>query len=162
MGNSRLAQQTQGGIDDSDGCSDVLAVFGNQRVLSTEMGTEQFVCSIEQVEIHDTDPKAESPEDPWDAVTSSFGELGDQLKSTYRKVADDRGPDEDEIKSAFATLSGAWDQVAESISDALRDPATRSKLKKAASSFATAVGSTLSDLGAEFAPENPTERNEEE
>lgn len=91
----------------------------------------------------------------------SFGELGDQLKSTYRKVADDRGPDEEEIRSAFATLIGAWDQVAESISDALRDPETRSKLKTAASSFATAVGSTLSGLGAEFASEDAAESEEE-
>jgi hypothetical protein len=114
------------------------------------------------VEIHETDPTSESPNDPWDTVTSNFRELGDQLKSTYRKVADEGGPDEDEIRTAFATLIGAWDQVAESVSNALRDQATREKLKKAASSFATAVGSTLSDLGAEFSPDPSASAGEEE
>jgi hypothetical protein len=125
------------------------------------MGTEQFVGSIQQVEFHDTDPKTEDGVDPWDAVSSTFGELGDRLKSTYRRVADDRGPDEEEIRSAFATLIGAWDQVAESVSDALRDPETREKLKKAAGSFAAAVGSTLSDLGAEFGARDPDLSEEE-
>jgi hypothetical protein len=76
--------------------------------------------------------------------------LGDRLKDTYRRVAADRGPSEDDIKGAFATLVGAWDQVAESVTSALRDPVAREHLKKAASSFATALGSTISDLGDEF------------
>jgi hypothetical protein len=113
------------------------------------------------VKIHDTDPTADGAEDPWDSVSASFGELGDRLKSTYRKVADGNGPDEDEIRSAFGTLAGAWEQVAGSVSDALHDPETRSQLKKAASSFAIAVGSTLSDLGSEFAP-GKRDRSEEE
>jgi hypothetical protein len=72
------------------------------------------------------------------------------LKDTYRKVASDGGPTEDELKQAFATLAGAWDQVAASLSTALNDPDTRAHLKQAASSFATALGSTITDLGSEF------------
>ncbi|HEY6627651.1 MAG TPA: hypothetical protein VI193_01550 [Acidimicrobiia bacterium] len=102
------------------------------------------------METHDTDPKPEPEPDPWDTVSSEFGSLGDRLKDTYRKVASDRGPSEDDIKGAFATLMGAWDQVAESVTSALRDPVAREHLKKAASSFATALGSTISDLGDEF------------
>lgn len=75
-------------------------------------------------------------------------------------MADDNGPDEDEIRSAFATLVGVWDQVAESVADALRDPETRQHLKQAVSSFAIAVGSTLSDLGTEFS--QPSDSSEEE
>jgi hypothetical protein len=102
------------------------------------------------VEIHDTDPTTDPTNDPWDEVTDRFGELGHRLKSTYRKVADDQGPSEDEIKGAFATLAGAWDQIAESVSDILRDPETRDGLKRAAGSLASALGSTLSDLSSEF------------
>lgn len=83
-------------------------------------------------------------------MTNRFGELGNRLKSTYRKVADEQGPSEDEIKGAFATLAGAWDQIAESVSDILRDPETRDGLKRAAGSLASALGSTLSDLSSEF------------
>lgn len=80
-------------------------------------------------------------------MSSEFSSLGDRLKDTYRRVASDTGPTEDEIKDAFATLAGAWDQVAASFSTALNDPATRAHLKKAASSFAAALGTTITDLG---------------
>ncbi len=83
-------------------------------------------------------------------MTDDFGGLGRQLKDTYRKVAKDRGPSDDEIKKAFSTLAGAWDQVAESVSNALRDPDIRDQLKEAASSFATALGATITELGAEL------------
>jgi hypothetical protein len=36
------------------------------------------------------------------------------------------------------------------VTTALRDPEAREHLKQAASSFATALGSTISDLGDEF------------
>ncbi len=83
-------------------------------------------------------------------MSSEFSSLGDRLKDTYRRVASDTGPTEDEIKEAFATLAGAWDQVAASFSTALNDPATRAHLKKAASSFAAALGTTITDLGEEI------------
>jgi len=102
------------------------------------------------VETHDPDPKPDDGGDPWDTVTSEFGSLGDRLKDTYRQVSADRGPSEDEIKGAIATLIGAWDQVAESVTSALRDPEAREHLKKAASSFAAALGSTITDLGEEI------------
>jgi len=102
------------------------------------------------VETHDDDPTASEPTDPWDDVTSGFGSLGDRLKETYRKVASDSGPTEDEIKGAFATLIGAWDQMAESVTTALQDPETRDHLKEAASSFASALGETMSGLGNEI------------
>lgn len=76
--------------------------------------------------------------------------MGDRLRETYRKVASDSGPTEDEIKGAFATLIGAWDQIAESVTTALQDPDTRDHLKEAASSFASALGETMSGLGNEI------------
>lgn len=102
------------------------------------------------METHDSDPTTESPKDPWDEVSADFTGLGQQLKDTYRRVAKDRGPTDEEIKQAFATLAGAWDQVAESVTSALKDPDIREQIKESASSFATALGATLSEFGSEL------------
>lgn len=124
------------------------------------MSAEQFVGTIEQVQFHEPDPKAENGSDPWDEVSAQFRSLGDSLKNAYRKAADEGGPSEDEIKSAFATLAGAWDQVAESFGDALRDPETRDRIKEATSSFATALGATLADLGREIGRDGTDDADE--
>lgn len=116
------------------------------------MGPKELIGTIEQVETHEQDPKSGrgGETDPWAAVSGEVGELKGRLADTYRRVANDHGPSEDEIKEAFATLAGAWDQVAESVTTALRDPGVREKLKSAASSFADAFGATLSQLGSEL------------
>jgi hypothetical protein len=114
------------------------------------MGPEQLVGTIEQVETHRTDPTSDDKADPWDEMSSEFSSLGDRLKETYRKVAAEGGPTEDEIKGAFVTLVGAWDQVARAFTTALNDPDTRAHLKSAASSFAAALGATVSGLGDEL------------
>lgn len=90
------------------------------------------------------------PADPWATVGDEFRKLGDSLKDTYRNVADDQGPSEDEIREALTTLVQAWTQVAGSVGEALRDPEVRTTLKAAASSLATALGATISDLGDEL------------
>jgi hypothetical protein len=97
-------------------------------------------------------------------VTDDFGGLGQQLKDTYRKVAKDRGPSDDEIKQAFSTLAGAWSQVAESVSTVLTDPDIRQQLKEAASSLATALGATITELGSELkkATSSATPQEDEE
>lgn len=102
------------------------------------------------METHDPDPKTESPGDPWETASDDFAELRRQLKETYRKVAQDMGPTDEAIREAFSTLAGAWDQVSESLSIALKDPEIREQLKEAASSFATALGTTLSEFGSEL------------
>ena len=107
------------------------------------------------METHENDPTGNGAGDPWNDVTAELGSLGNRLRETYRKVADDRGPTEDEIKSAFSTLLGAWDQVAESVSAALNDPETRDHLKQAASSFASALGDTMSGIGDEIRKSSP-------
>ena len=93
-------------------------------------------------------------------MTADFGGISRRIRYTYSKVADDRGPTEEEIKTAFATLAGAWDQVAESVTTALRDPAIREQLKDAAGSIASAIGSTVTDLGSEL--RRDTDLTEEE
>lgn len=89
--------------------------------------------------------------DPWDTVGTEFRKLGHRLRETYRQVADDTGPAEDDVREALATLAQAWGQVAGSVGEALRDPEVRENLKAAATSFAGALGSTISDLSVELA-----------
>ncbi len=114
------------------------------------MGPEELVGTIEEVETHDNDPTSESRSDPWTTFQEEWSDLGEQLKDTYRKVATEEGPTEDEVRQAFATLAGAWGQVAESVSEALNDPDVRRRLKEAGSAFAMAIGRTISDLGTEL------------
>jgi hypothetical protein len=114
------------------------------------VGAEQLVGTIEKVETHQPDPTSQPEADPWETVSTEFSSLGDRLRETYHRVASEGGPSEEEIKDAFATLMGAWDQVAASFSNALNDPETKAHLKKAASSFAAALGATFTDLGDEL------------
>ncbi len=102
------------------------------------------------METHENDPTTEESTDPWTTFQGRFEGLGDQLKDTYRKVASEGGPSEEEIKEAFGTLLGAWEQVAESVTTALQDPEVRLRLKEAASSFATAMDTTIRELGSEL------------
>jgi hypothetical protein len=90
------------------------------------------------------------PEDPWDTVAAQVRSLGQSLQETYRQVADEGGPSEDEVREALAVLVGAWNQVAGTVGSALQDPDVRHQLKLAATSFATAVGNTIADLGVEL------------
>jgi hypothetical protein len=112
------------------------------------MGTEELIGTIEQVEPHGEDPTIET--DPWDVVAEEFRSLGTRLRDNYRQVADEHGPSEDELRQAFATLAGAWSQVAESVGEALRDTEVRRRLKHTVSALATALGTTISGLGVEL------------
>ncbi|MGB7860530.1 MAG: hypothetical protein WBM90_08535 [Acidimicrobiia bacterium] len=112
------------------------------------------------METHDQDPKAKRDADPWESVSTDFSGIGKRLRETYRKVADETGPSEEEIKQAFGTLAAAWDQVSESVTTALRDPDLREQIKEAVGSFASAVGSTITELGSEL--RHYRDSNEEE
>ena len=114
------------------------------------MGSEQLVGTIEEVETHDPDPTTSDRTDPWDRVSGDVTELGARLRETYREAAGDRGPSEEEIKDAFGTLSEAWSQMASSVAVALKDPEVRDHLRRAASSIASALGRTISELGSEL------------
>jgi hypothetical protein len=120
------------------------------------------------VETHQNDPTRDDPGRQWDTFHNEFGGLGDRIKDTYRKVAGESGPSEEEIRAALGTLLGAWDQVAESVSTALQDPEVRQRLKDAASSLAAAVGTTISELGTELTeaerwrPTSPEQSSDED
>jgi hypothetical protein len=127
-----------------------VAIGSNHGVPATEVGAKQLVGTIEEVETHDQDPTTEDDRDPWTTFHDEFGGLGDRLRDTYRKVANGAGPSEQEIKEAFGTLLGAWNQVAESVTSALEDAEVRQRLKTATASLAAAVGATISELGSEL------------
>lgn len=113
------------------------------------------------METHENDPRSEEGTDPWNTFHEEFGGLGDRLKDTYRKVKSEDGPTEEEIKDAFGTLMGAWNQVADSVTTALQDPEVKERLKAAASSFASAVGNTITELGSELREsDGPTSEEE--
>lgn len=127
-----------------------MTIRSDDAVPSPEVGAEELVGTIEEVEPHENDPTSDRQVDPWTEVETEFSELGDQLKDTYRRVRSEGGPTEGEVKEAFSTLASAWNQVAASVSSAIQDPEVRQKLKDAGSAFATAVGRTISDLGDEL------------
>ena len=129
---------------------DVVPIGGERGVLAPEVGTKQLISTIQEVKTHGSDPTTGEATDPWDTVQDEFGDLGRRLKDTYAKVASEGGPSEEEIKDAFGTLLGAWNQVAESVTTALENPEVRQHLKAAAGSLASALGNTINDLGAEL------------
>ncbi|HSK06377.1 MAG TPA: hypothetical protein VK990_02570 [Acidimicrobiia bacterium] len=102
------------------------------------------------METHRPDPTSDETTDPWDDLSSELSSLGERLRLIYKKVASEDGPTEGEIRSAFATLAGVWDQMAESLSAALDDPQTRAQLRRAAASLAAALGASISGLGEEL------------
>jgi hypothetical protein len=123
------------------------------------VSTKQLIGTIEKVEQHEPDPKTPEADDPWKTVSSQFESLGGHLRETYQRVADGTGPSDDEVKGAFSTLAGAWNQVAGTFAEAFQDPGTLERLKTTASSLAAALGTTLSQLGQEI---TKIDRDEEE
>lgn len=83
-------------------------------------------------------------------MNAELGALGNRIRDTYRRVASEDGPTEDEIKQALATLAGAWGHVAGSVSAALEDEEVKYRLRQAAGSFASALGATITELGREL------------
>ena len=160
MGHSRFAQQRECRIDDPQRGPEVRPIGADHGVPSPVVGPKQLIGTIEQVETHQPDPTSNESVDPWETASSDFSSLGDRLRDTYRRVASEGGPSEDELKNAFATLLGAWEQVAASLSTALNDPDTRAHLKRAAGSFAAALGATITDLGSEFEGKTPAHGEE--
>ncbi len=79
-----------------------------------------------------------------------MGDLGRRLRDVYQAVADESGPSEGDIRDAFATLIGAWNQVAGTLTNAFQDPEVRGHLKSAAGALTEAVGATLRGLGDEL------------
>lgn len=101
--------------------------------------------------MNDDPGRSEWPDDPegsgpWSDLTDDLLGLTDRLRGTYRRVADETGPSEAEVREAFTTLAGAWNQLAGAVGVAIQDQEVRDHLKKAASSLANAVAASLSEF----------------
>ncbi len=89
-------------------------------------------------------------DDAWTELSLRFRELGDALRTQYRKVSDDAGPGEAEIADALRTLGSAAETLLASVGSALRDPEVRRRLKETAAGFVSALGVTFDELGREL------------
>ncbi|CAN5775885.1 hypothetical protein BH23ACT5_BH23ACT5_20250 [soil metagenome] len=98
--------------------------------------------------------------EPWSDLTDELNALTDKVRVTYRRLADESGPTEEEIHQALGTLAGAWQQVAGSVTEAVADPEVRTHLKRAGSSFLSAVVAGLGELAS--SPKPGDEDGEEE
>lgn len=110
------------------------------------MSSKKLVGTIEQVEIHESDPIDNVDDDPWDRLADEFASLGEKLKSRYREVAGTEGPTDEELKAALRTLGGAWDRVADAVTAAMKDEEVRRSVKQTANSLAEAIGAAFNEI----------------
>lgn len=82
----------------------------------------------------------------WSELTEDLLVLSDKVRGTYRRAVEESGPTEEEVRDAFRTLAGAWNQLAGSVGAAFQEPETKDHLKKAATSLVNAVGASLAEL----------------
>lgn len=107
------------------------------------------------------DDHSRSSDGAWSDLTDDLLGLTERLRSTYRRAAAEDGPSEEDVRAAFHTLAGAWNQMAGSVATAIQDPEVRGHLKKAASSLVAAVSATLSEFSpAGETPDAPDEPDE--
>jgi hypothetical protein len=114
------------------------------------------------VETHDNDPREdahreEAPEDPWAQASEQFSVIGSKLRDRYREIVGEDGPAEEDVRRAFTTIGSAARSLADSIGDSMRDPEVRDQVKEATSTFFSAIGKTLSQLGDELRPTDERE-----
>ncbi len=113
------------------------------------MSPEQLIGTIQQVNSH----KEDSREDPWKTAGEQWAGIGATLRDHYQELVGERGPSQDQVSEALRTLGTAAAFLSESVGQALRDPATKTRLKTATAGLLSAVGRTISDLAKEFAAE---------
>lgn len=101
------------------------------------------------METHDDD-QAQDLDDPWYQAGERFSSIASKLRDRYAEIVGDDGPDEDEVRDAIKTIGTAAQSLLESISVSMRDPEVRDQVKDASSTFFSAIGQTLSDLGDEL------------
>ncbi len=102
------------------------------------------------METHDDDPTADEASDPWQQASERFSSIGSKLRDRYAEIVGEDGPAEDDVRDAIKTIGTAAQSMIESIGVSMRDPDVREQLKDASSTFFTAIGQTLSELGDEL------------
>ena len=107
------------------------------------------------METHDNDPRDDgfaggASDEAWRQASEQFTHLGSKLRSRYREIVGEDGPAEEEVREAFATIGNAAHSLVDSIGESMRDPEVREQMKEATSTFFSAIGKTLSQLGDEL------------
>lgn len=99
----------------------------------------------------DTTPPTGAPpgDDAWHDVGERLGDIGDRLREHYRRLGGEE-PSDAEFRQAFRVLGSAFQRLMESFGSAFNDPETRESVKRAASSFASALSVTIGELGDEL------------
>ena len=107
------------------------------------------------METHDNDPRDETyaggaSDEAWRQASEHFNALGSKLRNRYQEIVGDDGPAEEDVRQAFTTIGTAAQSLVDSIGESMRDPEVREQLKDATSTFFSAIGKTLSQLGDEL------------
>ena len=107
------------------------------------------------METHDNDPRDDgfaegASDEAWRQASQHFTALGSKLRTRYQEIVGEDGPAEEEVREAFATIGTAAQSLVDSIGESMRDPEVREQLKDATSTFFSAIGKTLSQLGDEL------------
>jgi hypothetical protein len=107
------------------------------------------------VETHENDPRDDgfaggASDEAWRQASEHFAVLGSKLRTRYQEIVGEDGPAEEDVREAFATIGTAAQSLVDSIGESMRDPEVREQLKEATSTFFSAIGKTLSQLGDEL------------
>lgn len=87
--------------------------------------------------------------------------LGSKLRTRYREIVGEDGPAEEDVRQAFTTIGTAAQSLVDSISESMRDPEVRDQVKEATSTFFSAIGKTLSQLGDELRSNDESNSDDE-
>jgi hypothetical protein len=107
------------------------------------------------VDTHDNDPRDDdfaggASDEAWRQASEHFTALGSKLRNRYQEIVGDDGPAEEDVREAFVTIGTAAQSLVDSIGESMRDPEVREQLKDATSTFFSAIGKTLTQLGDEL------------
>ena len=87
----------------------------------------------------------------WDDVAQQFRSLGKHLQERYRQQAPaGEGVNREVMDDAVRKLTDAVEQAVDSVGSAVKDPAFRTQAKNAAQAIVDAIGTTVSEFGADL------------
>lgn len=150
MGDVGVEQKLKGGVDHAAHRPHFPAIRSRPG-WKGEVGAEELIGTIEEVEEHEQDPRDPDPEsDPWEEAGASWASLTGELRAKYHELVGEDGPTEEEIREAVRTLGAAAQSLVGSVGTAMSNPEVRTQVKDAASSLMTALTETFFGLADEL------------
>ena len=149
MGYPVLPEQAEGCFDYAVDCAHFHTV-GRPALGETEVGSEELVGSIEQVEIHVDDSREDNrPEAFWEQLSTGFAELGDLMRSGLTDLQDRDGPAREELRQAWGDFASASQRLGLALArDRSRPPSYGLGAKQAFGSIVDVVGTTVRNAAA--------------